>query len=196
MLDSVLIQETQRASVVEMRPERVQSATPEWVKPVTPQCVVDEAGRQSLELVKVLAVMKAEGGRLGEYSRNSNGSYDIGPMQVNTIHLPALSKTYGIPQAEMSKLLAYNGCFNVAVGAWMLRMRTNEAAGDFWYGIGRYHSAARPDSNKYILRVHRIMVGLVGAEKKTARNAGASHRTTRVATPSGDGRDHTPAASR
>jgi hypothetical protein len=173
MLDVALVQETQRASVVEMRPGQVQYATPEWVKPVTPQCVLEEAGRQSLELVKLLAVMKAEGGRLGEYSRNSNGSYDIGPMQVNTIHLPELSKTYGIPEAAVSKLLAYNGCFNVAVGAWLLRMRTNESAGDFWYGIGRYHSTTRPDSNKYILRVHAIMVGIVGAEKNATRKGGA-----------------------
>ena len=186
MLDAALIQETQRASVVEMRPGRVQYATPEWVKPVTPQCVVEEAGRQSLEVVKLLAVMKTEGGRLGEYSRNSNGSYDIGPMQVNTIHLPELSKAYGIPQATVSKLLAFNGCFNVAVGAWMLRMRTNEAAGDFWYGIGRYHSAAKLDSKKYILRVHGVMVGIVGAKKNAARKGAAfvqerHHATTLVA---------------
>jgi hypothetical protein len=185
MLDVALIQETQRASVVETRPGQVQFATPEWVKPVTPQCVIEEAGRQSLELVKLLAVMKAEGGRLGEYSRNSNGSYDIGPMQVNTIHLPELSKTYGIPEAAVSRLLAYNGCFNVAVGAWILRMRTNEAAGDFWYGIGRYHSATRLDSNKYILRVHGVMVGIVGAEKNAARKVGAfvhgQHRATTLA---------------
>ena len=166
MLDAALIQEALRASVVEVRPGRGRHATPEWTQPVTPQCVIEEAARQSLEVVKVLAVMKAEGGRLGEYSPNANGSYDIGPMQVNTIHLPQLSKTYGIPPDTVSKLLAYNGCFNVAVGAWMLRMRTNEAAGDFWYGIGRYHSATRPDSVKYILRVHRIMVGIVRAEKK------------------------------
>lgn len=169
MLDIALIQEAQRASIVETRPGRTQYAMPEWAKPVTPQCVAQEAGRQSLEVVKVLAVMKAEGGRLGEYSPNTNGSYDIGPMQVNTIHLPELSKIYGIPDEAVSRLLAYNGCFNVAVGAWLLRKRTNEAAGDFWYGIGRYHSAAKPARNRYILRVHRIMVGLLNARKNANR---------------------------
>jgi hypothetical protein len=173
MLDVALIQETQRASVVETRPAHVRYETPAWVKPVTPRCVAEEANRQSLELVKVLAVMKAEGGRLGEFSPNANGSYDIGPMQVNTIHLPELSRTYGIAPADVSKLLAYDGCFNVAVGAWLLRKRTNEAAGDFWYGIGRYHSATRQDSHRYILRVHRVMVGIVNAEKNAGRKSGA-----------------------
>ena len=180
MLDVALVQETQRASVVETRPGRVQYPMPEWAKPVTPQCVVQEAGRQSLEVVKVLAVMKAEGGRLGEYSPNGNGSYDIGPMQVNTIHLPELSRMYAIPEAAVSTLLAYDGCFNVAVGAWLLRKRTNEAAGDFWYGIGRYHSAAKPDRNRYILRVHRIMVGMVNAKKNSARK-GVQRRPLLVA---------------
>lgn len=166
MLEAALIQEAQRASVVEVRAERVRYATPDWVKPVTPQCVVEEANRQSLEVVKVLAVMKTEGGRLGEYSRNSNGSFDIGPMQVNTIHLPELSKIYAIAPADVSQLLAYDGCFNVAVGAWLLRKRTNEAAGDFWYGIGRYHSSTRLASNKYILRVHGMMLGIVKTADK------------------------------
>jgi hypothetical protein len=173
MLDAVLLQEAHRVSVVESRPGHVQLAAPEWVQPVTPKCIVEEANRQSLELVKVLAVMKTEGGHVGEYSHNSNGSYDIGPMQVNSVHLPELSKIYGIPPSDVSRLLAYHGCFNVAVGAWLLRKRTNEAAGSFWYGIGRYHSAAKADSNKYILRVHRVMVGLVNADTTAAPKIGA-----------------------
>jgi hypothetical protein len=87
---------------------------------------------------------------------------------------------YGIPEAAVSTLLAYDGCFNVAVGAWLLRKRTNEAAGDFWYGIGRYHSAAKPDRNRYILRVHRIMVGMVNAKKNSARK-GVQRRPLLVA---------------
>ena len=178
MLDYVLQQEAQRASVIESRPARIQYATPPWVRPVTPQCVAEEANRQSLELVKLLSVMKTEGGHLGEYSRNSNGSYDIGPMQVNTVHLPELSRIYSIPQATVSKLLAYNGCFNVAIGAWLLRKRTNEAAGNFWYGIGRYHSTARADSNRYILRVHGVMVRLVNSEKRAVPPVQAAERAS------------------
>jgi hypothetical protein len=173
MLDTVLVQETQRASVVETRLAHVQFRTPAWVKPVTPQCVALEAQRQSLELVKVLSVMKTEGGRLGMYSLNANGSYDIGPMQVNSVHLPELAKLYGITTNSASQLLAFDGCFNVAVATWMLRQKTNEAGGDFWYGIGRYHSATTSYSNQYILRVHAVMVGLVRDEAKAAARVSA-----------------------
>lgn len=167
MLDSVLLEQVQKASVFEARPAPAHVTTyPGWARPVTAACVVAESARQSLDLLKVLAVMKAENGRVGQFVLNSNGSYDIGPMQVNTIHLPELARTFGVSGGTVAQLLAYDGCFNVAVGAWLLRLRTNEASGDFWYGIGRYHSRTTAYSNTYILRVHSVMQGLVKGEEK------------------------------
>lgn len=175
MLDAVLLEQVQKASVVESRPAPARVTTyPGWVRPVTASCVIAEAERQSLDLLKVLAVMKAENGRVGQFVLNSNGSYDIGPMQVNTIHLPELAKTFRVSGETVAQLLAYDGCFNVAVGAWLLRLRTNEAQGDFWYGIGRYHSRTVAYSNQYILRVHAVMQGLVkGEETALARKVPA-----------------------
>lgn len=120
-----------------------------------------EAQRQNLEPWRLLAVMKVEDGRVGMFSANSNGSYDLGPMQVNTIHLGDMEKVFGIGRSQLAQLIAYDGCFNVAVGAWLLRTKTNEAGGNFWYGIGRYHSKTSDKSTRYILRVHTIMQALV-----------------------------------
>ncbi|MEJ6002609.1 lytic transglycosylase domain-containing protein [Paucibacter soli] len=106
-------------------------------------------------------MMKTEGGRVGQFSLNSDGSYDMGPMQINTIHLKELSALYGITSPAMAQLLAYDGCFNVAVGAFLLRKRTNEAGGDFWYGIGRYHNKRSDLSARYILKVHQQMQSIV-----------------------------------
>ena len=167
MLEAVLLEHVQKASVVASSPAPAGVTTyPGWVRPVTASCVVAESERQSLGLLKVLAVMKAENGRVGQFVLNSNGSYDIGPMQVNTIHLPELAKTFRVSEGTVAQLLAYDGCFNVAVGAWLLRLRTNEAQGDFWYGIGRYHSKTTAYSNSYILRVHAVMQGLVKGEER------------------------------
>lgn len=175
MLEAALLEQVQRASVVEVRPAPARVATtPGWARPVTSECVVAEAGRQQLELLKVLAVLKTENGRVGQFVPNSNGSYDIGPMQVNTIHLPELAKTYGVAERTMATLLAYDGCFNVAVGTWLLRRRTNEAGGDFWYGIGRYHSKTTAVSTRYILRVHGVMTALVKGAANTAIKQPAS----------------------
>lgn len=162
MFDAVLIQQLQSASVVDARPAPASlTTTPAFYRPVTTDCFLAEAQRQSLEPHKLLAVMKAEGGRIGTFRANTNGTYDIGPMQVNTVHLDEMSKVFRVGKSQLAQMLAYDGCFNVSVGAWLLRMRTNEAGGDFWYGIGRYHSKTASKSTRYILRVHDIMQDIV-----------------------------------
>ena len=162
MFDAAMVEQLQKASVLDTRPAPARmTTTPAWYRPVTPQCFLEAATRQSLEPWRLLAVMKVENGRVGMFSPNSNGSYDIGPMQVNSIHLQDMSGVYGVPRERLAQLLAYDGCFNVSVGAWILRTRTNEVGGDFWYGIGRYHSRTPVHSTRYILHVHTIMQGIV-----------------------------------
>lgn len=165
MFDTALMEQLQKASTVDTRPAPPQiTSTPAWYRPVTAECFHAEAKRQSLEPMRLLAVMRAEDGKIGTFSGNSNGSYDIGPMQVNSVHLEDLSKLFKSSRSHVAQLLAYDGCFNVSVGAWMLRVKTNEAGGDFWYGIGRYHSKTTARSNEYILRVHRNMMEIVAPD--------------------------------
>ena len=162
MMDWAILQQLQAASVVDTRPAPASvTSTPKWSRPVTRECLDVEAKRQSLEPWRIAAVMKTENGRVGTFSLNTDGSYDMGPMQINTIHLEELSRMYRLPTSTLAQLIAYDGCFNIAVGAYMLRQRTNEVGGDFWYGIGRYHSKTPDKSAKYILRVHERMQSIV-----------------------------------
>lgn len=166
MLEAIVIQQLEKSSVVDSRPAPVRvTATPTWARPVTRQCLDIEAKRQGLEILRILAVMSAEGGRVGTFSPNTNGSYDMGPMQINTVHLPELSRMYRVSERHLAQLIAYDGCFNMAIGAYMLRQKTNEAGGDFWYGIGRYHSKTADKSTAYILRVHGHMKNIVAGGK-------------------------------
>lgn len=162
MLDAFILDQIHRATpkVVAAAPAWLTS-TPPTASPITLSCFHQEAARQQIEPIKLLAVLKTEGGRLGSFVRNTNGTYDIGPMQINTVHLDDLSKTLSTTKSVVAQKLAYDGCFNVAVGAWMLRKRTNEAGGDFWFGIGRFHSKTPTVRNRYILKVHENMVGIV-----------------------------------
>lgn len=163
MFEAALAEQLQRASIVDVRPAPAHiTSTPSWYRPVTAECFLAEAKRQALEPWRLLAVLKTEGGRVGAFSPNRDGSYDIGPMQVNTIHLADLSRVFGTSPSQLAQLLAYDGCFNVSVGAWLLRTKTNEASGDFWYGIGRYHSKTPSKSTQYILSVHKNMQEIVG----------------------------------
>ncbi|WP_137917036.1 lytic transglycosylase domain-containing protein [Hydrogenophaga sp. 2FB] len=162
MLDALILDQIQRATpaIVASAPAWITSM-PSAASPITVSCFHHEAARQQIEPLKLLAVLKTEGGRLGSFVRNSNGTYDIGPMQINTVHLDDLAKTLSTTKSVVAQKLAYDGCFNVAVGAWMLRLRTNEAGGDFWFGIGRFHSKTPAVRNRYILKVHQNMVGIV-----------------------------------
>lgn len=162
MFEAVLVEQVQRASTVEVAPAPASvTSTPAWFRPVTVECFTAEAYRQALEPWRLLAVLMTEGGRLGTFRPNTDGSYDIGPMQVNTVHLEPMSKVFKTSPQQLAQLLAYDGCFNISVAAWHLRTKTNEAGGSFWYGIGRYHSKTPSKSNAYILRVHRNMQRII-----------------------------------
>lgn len=108
--------------------------------PPTMQCLHEEAARQRLPPDLLLAVMRTEGGRMGQFQRNTNASYDIGPLQINTYWLKTLAKKAKTTPRHVALQLAYNGCWNVAVGAWILRQAINETPGDPWRGVGYYNS--------------------------------------------------------
>lgn len=79
--------------------------------------------------------MKTEDGKPGQFVRDSNGTYDIGPMQINSIWLRKL-RSLGITPRE----LADNGCLNIDVGSAILAMNIKAANGNIARGIGWYHS--------------------------------------------------------
>lgn len=79
-------------------------------------CIVQAEARYSVPANLIRSVLHAEGAGPGVINKNSNGSEDLGWMQINTLWLPKLAR-YGITR----KTLLYNPCINVGVGAWILR---------------------------------------------------------------------------
>lgn len=78
---------------------------------------------------------------------NKNKTFDIGIMQINSIHLNVLSKI-GLKQDNL-----LDPCTNIIVGAWLLKEATYRENGDVWRGVGRYHSATPALAQKYIEKV-------------------------------------------
>ena len=81
---------------------------------------------------------------------NTNHSYDLGIMQINSSWLATLNKI-GITQVELM-----NGCTNIQVGAWILAQNIKR------YGfnnqaIGAYHSPTPVLQQKYAQLVMRNM---------------------------------------
>ena len=93
----------------------------------------------------VLAVAEQEGGRPGQWVRNTNGTHDVGPMQFNTAYLRELHRRYGITAADV----AAPGCYPYDLAAWRLRMHLRRDSGDIWTRAANYHSRTPRHNRKY-----------------------------------------------
>ncbi len=86
------------------------------------------------------AIQQVEGGTLGSVSRNTDGSEDLGVMQVNTVWLKPLSVRARLPEAEVRRRLIEDACFNIAAAGAILRIYLDEEHGDLMRAVGDYHS--------------------------------------------------------
>src|SRR6516162_3644773 len=108
----------------------------------------------------LVILLNVEGGSLGRVSPNTNGTVDIGPIQVNEIWLPGVAAHWHATVADAYKALRDNFCANVEAGAWILRRGLDEAGGDFWEGVGYYHSHTPEHKTRYLREVLRQVLRL------------------------------------
>lgn len=102
-------------------------------------------------------------------NRNTNGSVDIGVMQINSSWLPKLAK-YGIKLNDL-----FEPKTNIMVGAWVLS-QCHASFGESWKAIDCYNKGARKakDNSKYnqlILEAYNtIRVPLQPQKEKEVEN--------------------------
>jgi hypothetical protein len=99
------------------------------------------------------SIQLVEGGAPGAVSRNTDGSEDLGVMQVNTLWIAPLSRYTGLPPDVVRGRLISVPCFNVAAAGAILRTYLDEAGGDLMRAIGFYHSHTPSLSEPYRLKV-------------------------------------------
>lgn len=117
-------------------------------------CIASAASRYAVPVDLVRAVIRTEGGKTGAISGNKNGSYDMGLMQVNSIHLPEM-KRYGITR----DYLINNECINIHIGTFILHRALSESQ-DFWRGVGAYNSKTPVHNERYRKKVWGNLVKL------------------------------------
>lgn len=126
------------------------------------------ASRYHVDPLLLYAIAKVESG-LNPLARNVNrdGSQDIGLMQINSRHLPALAQ-WGITEHH----LISQPCTSVMVGAWILAGFIREQ-GYSWQAVGAYNAGAKADRqgrrSRYALAVWRYYGELLQQRQQRAR---------------------------
>lgn len=137
------------------------------------QCVEYAAQGYGVHPFVIMAVLQVENGKIGTVSKNSNGSYDLGLMQLNTINLPAISSEFpGVTWREVT----YSPCVNIGVGTWFLSERIREVNGDVWRGVGNYHSKTPKYHRRYLNKVQSKYRDIVAKYRKLLSRQSISDR--------------------
>jgi len=119
-------------------------------------CLLLASQTYSVPPAVLLGIYKAEGGQIGQEVKNSNGTYDLGPMQINTIWLPDLARRWGVNEQTARKWVRDDACTNVGVAAWILKGHISETQ-SLSQAIAHYHSRTPRHGTRYKKRVLEIL---------------------------------------
>lgn len=110
-------------------------------------CFDEAAARYGLPASLLKAISRVESsGNPHAVNRNSNGSYDIGHMQINSQWLPVLQR-YGIDQRML-----LDACVSTYVGAWVLAQNIRRY-GYTWTAVGAYNATSPSKRMVYARKV-------------------------------------------
>lgn len=108
------------------------------------------------------SIQAVEGGAPGVVHSNTDGSVDLGVMQVNSRWIPVIARLMHVPLPEVAVGLALKPCFNIAAAAMILRGHLDTERGNLLRAVGDYHSRT-PELNvayarKVIAAAERLYV--------------------------------------
>jgi len=89
-----------------------------------------------------------EAGWIGAEVRNINGSYDLGPLQINSWWIPRIAALVGRAPVQGRHWLRFDPGFNAEAARWIFlsALRSN---GNYWKAIGVYHSPTTWRQRRY-----------------------------------------------
>ncbi|WP_321855267.1 lytic transglycosylase domain-containing protein [Paraburkholderia tropica] len=111
-------------------------------------CIDDAAAFQHVNVSLMRAIAQVESGtQTRVINTNSNGTVDIGLMQINSSWLPRLAQE-GITEQSL-----FDPCTNAYVGAWILAENIRQF-GPTWNAIGAYNSPSADKRLAYARKVY------------------------------------------
>ena len=112
-------------------------------------CLDTAAARHGVDATLLRAVAMQESGLQPQAWRvNTDGSQDLGLMQVNSRWLPVLSQ-HGITREHLMQ-----PCVSADVGAWILAQSLRRQ-GNTWQALAAYHSSTPAHNQRYAWAVYR-----------------------------------------
>jgi hypothetical protein len=112
---------------------------------------------------RVLPTIQAvEGGRPGLVHANTDGSADLGLMQINTLWLQPIASVVKQPPAVVARRLIIEPCFSIAAAGAILHAYLGETHGQLLPAIGDYHSHTPLLNMSYQARVMAMAAALFG----------------------------------
>ena len=109
------------------------------------------------------AIQAVEGGRPGITHRNTDGTLDLGVMQINTRWLEPLARYTATTPAIVFVRLRDDACYNIAAAGAIMRGALDETRGDLLRAVGNYHSHTPHLNLAYRAQVLRAARGLFAA---------------------------------
>jgi hypothetical protein len=103
-------------------------------------CMVLVAAYNRLPPRVLPAIHAVEGGRVGMTRPNSDGSEDLGVMQVNSRWIAPIARAIGTPEPAVRSRLIDDACYNIAAAGVILATYLAEENGDLMRAVGDYHS--------------------------------------------------------
>ena len=123
-------------------------------RPLSWECVVDAAAQYNLPLAAMVGMLATEGGKTGEALSNTNGTWDMGPFQINTCHVNELLQAGMAPE-----VILQDGCANAYAAAFILRKEYDRTR-NIWDAVGAYHSRTPHFRDAYLGRVRKHLIKL------------------------------------
>jgi hypothetical protein len=112
------------------------------------------------------SIQMVEAGGIGLAHPNSDGSDDLGVMQVNTRWLAPLARYTALSANVVQFRLLNDPCFNIAAAGAIMRVYLDEEHGDLMRAVGDYHSHTPGLNQAYQMRVIGAAWRLFGGSRR------------------------------
>ncbi len=111
------------------------------------------------------SIQAVEGGRPGLVHANSDGSADLGLMQINTRWIANIAEVVRADPGQVRQRLIGDPCFSIAAAGAIMRAYLSETRGDLMRAIGDYHSHTPPLNQAYQAQVYRRAAALFASAR-------------------------------